>query len=311
MTTDIRKSTLELSHPRHIRSCRADRVVFVVNSVLLTLFLIAVLYPFLFIISCSFSSSNALMSGKVTFYPVEFTLDGYIAIFGYRDIWTGFGNAFLYTVIGTVIGVILTILAAYPLSRTSLKGRKPIMTLFLFTMLFNGGLVPNYMLIRSLGLINSMWAVILPSALSAYNIIVARTFFITSIPAELHESAELDGCGEFRFLLSIVIPLSKAIIAVLVLWIAIIYWNGYFNPMIYLNDKAKYPLQLILREILLMAQVDFTKAASNPEMYYKNKELSEILRYGTIIISSVPLMILYPFIQKYFVQGVMIGSVKG
>ena len=243
--------------------------------------------------------------------PVEPTFDGYKAILGYRDIWTGFGNSFLYTISGTLIGLILTILAAYPLSQPGLMGRKPIMMLFLFTMIFNGGLVPNYMLVRLLGLIRTVWAVIIPTALSAYNVIITRTFFMTAIPQELHESAELDGCSEFRFLLSIVLPLSKAIMAVLILWIAIGYWNGYFNPMIYLDNRSQYPLQLVLREILLMANVDFTKAASNPEMYYRNKQLSEILRYGTIIISSLPLMILYPFIQKYFVQGVMIGSLKG
>ncbi len=301
--------TMQATHV--IRSCKTDRIVYFVNSVLLTLFLIAVMYPFVYIISCSFSSGQALISGKVVLLPVEFTLDGYRAIMEYRDIWTGFYNSFLYTVGGTLLGITLTILAAYPLSRPSLIGHKPLVMLFLFTMLFNGGLVPNYMLVMKLGLINTSWAILLPMALSAYNIIVARTFFITSIPAELHESAELDGCGEFRFLISIVLPLSKAILAVLALWIAIGYWNSYFNPMIYLNEKSKYPLQLILREILLMANVDFTKAASNPELYYKNQQLSEILRYGTIIISSLPLMILYPFIQKYFVKGVMIGSVKG
>lgn len=294
-----------------IHDCPVDKLTYAVNYFLLALFLIIVLYPFVYIISCSFSSGQALISGKVTLFPVDPTLDGYRAILEYRDIWTGFANSFLYTISGTLIGLVLTILAAYPLSRSSLVGRKPIMMLFLFTMLFNGGLVPNYMLILNLGLMNTIWAVILPMTLSAYNVIVARTFFISSIPNELHESAELDGCGEFRFLISIVLPLSKAIMAVLVLWIAIGIWNSYFNPMIYLNDKKKYPLQLILREILLMANVDFTKAAANPELYYKNQQLSEILRYGTIIISALPLMILYPFIQKYFVQGVMIGSVKG
>ena len=294
-----------------IHDCTVDKLTYAVNYFLLALFLIIVLYPFVYIISCSFSSGQALISGKVTLFPVDPTLDGYRAILEYRDIWTGFANSFLYTISGTLIGLVLTILAAYPLSRSSLVGRKPIMMLFLFTMLFNGGLVPNYMLILNLGLMNTIWAVILPMTLSAYNVIVARTFFISSIPTELHESAELDGCGEFRFLISIVLPLSKAIMAVLVLWIAIGIWNSYFNPMIYLNDKKKYPLQLILREILLMANVDFTKAAANPELYYKNQQLSEILRYGTIIISALPLMILYPFIQKYFVQGVMIGSVKG
>ncbi len=299
------------THKNKIHDCTVDKLVYAVNYLFMALFLIVVLYPFVYIISCSFSSGQALISGKVTLLPVDFTLDGYKAILEYKDIWTGFANSFLYTISGTLLGLVLTILAAYPLSRSSLIGRKPIMMLFLFTMLFGGGLVPNYMLIVSLGMMNTIWAIILPTALSAYNVIVARTFFITSIPNELHESAELDGCGEFRFLISIVLPLSKAIMAVLVLWIAIGFWNSYFNPMIYLNDKEKYPLQLILREILLMANVDFTKAAANPELYYKNQQLSEILRYGTIIISALPLMILYPFIQKYFVQGVMIGSVKG
>ena len=300
-----------MSHKNKIHDCTVDKIVYTLNYIILIAFLIIVLYPFVYIVSCSFSSGQALISGKVTLLPVDPTLEGYKAILEYKDIWTGYANSFLYTISGTLVGLTLTILAAYPLSRSSLVGRRPLMMLFLFTMLFNGGLVPNYMLVLSLGLLNTGWAIILPTALSAYNVIVARTFFINTIPNELHESAELDGCGEFRFLISIVLPLSKAIMAVLVLWIAIGFWNSYFNPMIYLNDKSKYPLQLILREILLMANVDFTKAAANPELYYKNQQLSEILRYGTIIISALPLMVLYPFIQKYFVQGVMIGSVKG
>ena len=300
-----------MSNKNKIHDCTVDKIVYTLNYIILIAFLIIVLYPFVYIVSCSFSSGQALISGKVTLLPVDPTLEGYKAILEYKDIWTGFANSFLYTIAGTLVGLTLTILAAYPLSRFSLVGRRPLMMLFLFTMLFNGGLVPNYMLVLSLGLLNTAWAIILPTALSAYNVIVARTFFINTIPNELHESAELDGCGEFRFLISIVLPLSKAIMAVLVLWIAIGFWNSYFNPMIYLNDKSKFPLQLILREILLMANVDFTKAAANPELYYKNQQLSEILRYGTIIISALPLMVLYPFIQKYFVQGVMIGSVKG
>jgi len=294
-----------------IRNSTQDTIVYTVNTVLLSLFLVIVLYPFVYVISCSFSSGRALTSGQVVLWPVEFTLDGYKAIMGYRDIWTGFANSLYYTFAGTMIGLVLTILAAYPLSRPDLIGKSVLLKVFLFTMLFNGGMIPNYMLVKDLGMMNTAWAIILPTVLSTYNVIVARTFFLTSIPEELHESAELDGCGEFRYLLSIVLPLSKAIMAVLVLWIAIGLWNGYFNPMLYLNDKEKFPLQLILREILLMANVDFTRAAADPEMYYRNKQLSEILRYGTIVISALPLMILYPFIQKYFVQGVMIGSVKG
>lgn len=294
-----------------IRSCLTDRMVYAVNATLLVLFMLIVLYPLVYVISCSLSSGEALNAGKVSLLPVDFTFDGYKAIINYRNIWTGFYNSFVYTIGNTLVGVSLTVLAAYPLSQPGMIGRKPIMAMFLFTMLFNGGLIPNYILIMRLGMLDTLWAMILPTALSAYNVIVARTYFITSIPRELHESAELDGCGEFRFLLSIVLPLSKAILAVLVLWIAVGQWNSYFNPMIYLNTKGKYPLQLILREILLMANVDFTKASADPEMFYKNQHLSAILRYGTIIISSLPLMILYPFIQKYFVKGVMIGSVKG
>jgi len=299
------------SNASAVKPCATDKVVYIVNNVLLVVFLMLVLYPFLYILSCSFSSGEALNSGKVYLLPVEFTTEGYLAIFQYKDIWTGFVNSFLYTITFTCIGLLLTVLSAYPLSQKDLVGKKPLMFLFLFTMLFNGGLIPNYMLVMKLGIRDSMWSLVLPGALSAYNMIVARTYFMSAIPRELHESAVLDGCGEFRFLLSIVLPLSKAIMAVLVLWLAMWQWNSYFNPMIYLNSQTKYPLQLVLREILLMANVDFTKAAINPDLYYKNQQLSAILRYGTIIISSLPLMILYPFIQKYFVKGVMIGSIKG
>jgi putative aldouronate transport system permease protein len=299
------------SNAATVKPCATDRVVYIANTVLLTVFLMLVLYPFLYILSCSFSSGQALNSGKVFLLPVEFTTEGYLAIFQYKDIWTGFANSFLYTIVFTIIGLVLTILCAYPLSQNDLIGKKPLMFLFLFTMLFSGGLIPNYLLVMKLGFRDTIWSLVLPGALSAYNMIVARTYLMSAIPRELHESAALDGCGEFRFLFSIVIPLSKAIIAVLALWLAMWQWNTYFNPMIYLNDKAKYPLQLVLREILLMANVDFTKAATNPDLYYKNQQLSAILRYGTIIISSLPLMILYPFIQKYFVHGIMIGSVKG
>ena len=294
-----------------VKPCATDKVVYIVNNVLLLVFLLIVLYPFFYILSCSFSSGEALNSGKVFLLPVEFTTEGYQAIFQYRDIWTGFANSFLYSITFTVIGLTLTILAAYPLSQKDLIGKKPLMFLFLFTMLFNGGLIPNYLLVMKLNMLDKLWSLVLPGALSAYNMIVARTYFMSALPKELHESAKLDGCGEFRFLLSIVLPLSKAIIAVLFLWLAMWQWNSYFNPMIYLSSKAKYPLQLVLREILLMANVDFTKAAINPELYHRNQQLSAILRYGTIIIGSLPLMILYPFIQKYFVKGVMIGSIKG
>lgn len=288
-----------------------DKVVYAVNYVLLCLLTIAVLYPLIYIVSCSFSSGDALMAGRVKLLPVEFTLLSYKTVFEYESIWTGYLNSIIYTVVGTVISIVLTILAAYPLSRDDFRGGNILMKLFLFTMLFSGGLVPTYLLVRNLGLVDTMWAVVLPTAVNAYNMIVARTFFRQTIPKDLQEAAELDGCSDFKFFTKIVIPLSTPIIAVLCLWVAIGLWNGYFNPLIYINSEDKYPLQLILRRILLMAQVDFGNSAVDPRVVMENQYLSQMLRYGTIIISSLPLMLIYPFVQKYFVKGVMIGAVKG
>lgn len=288
-----------------------DKVVYVVNYILLILLTVSVLYPLIYIVSCSFSSGDALMAGRVKLLPVEFTLLSYKTVFEYESIWTGYLNSIIYTVVGTVISIVLTIFAAYPLSRDDFRGGNILMKLFLFTMLFSGGLVPTYLLVRNLGLIDTMWAVVLPTAVNAYNMIVARTFFKQTIPKDLQEAAELDGCSDFKFFTKIVVPLSTPIIAVLCLWVAIGLWNGYFNPLIYINSEDKYPLQLILRRILLMAQVDFGNSAVDPRVVMENQYLSQMLRYGTIIISSLPLMLIYPFVQKYFVKGVMIGAVKG
>ena len=288
-----------------------DKVVYAVNYVLLCLLMIAVLYPLIYIVSCSFSSGDALMAGRVKLLPVEFTLLSYKTVFEYESIWTGYLNSIIYTVVGTVISIVLTILAAYPLSRDDFRGGNILMKLFLFTMLFSGGLVPTYLLVKNLGLVDTMWAVVLPTAVNAYNMIVARTFFRQTIPKDLQEAAELDGCSDFKFFTKIVIPLSTPIIAVLCLWVAIGLWNGYFNPLIYINTEDKYPLQLIIKRILLMAQVDFGNSSVDPRVVMENQYLSQMLRYGTIIISSLPLMLIYPFVQKYFVKGVMIGAVKG
>ncbi len=288
-----------------------DKVVYFINYMMLTLLLIAVLYPLIYIVSCSFSSGDALMSGKVRLLPVDPTLDSYKAVFKYRSIWVGYRNSIIYTIVGTLISIVATLLAAYPLSRNDFRGRRPIMFLFLFTMMFSGGLIPTYMLIKNLHLLDSMWSIVLPGAVSAYNVIVARTFFQQTIPKELLEAATVDGCSDFRFFTRIAVPLSKPIVAVLCLWVAVALWNSYFNPMIYINSQDKYPLQLVLRRILLLSQVDFSSSNLDPEMIRKNMYLSEMLKYGTIIVSTLPIMMIYPFIQKYFVKGVMIGSVKG
>lgn len=281
------------------------------NYILLGLLLITILYPLIYVVSASFSSGEALASGKVRLFPVEPTLLSYKTVFEYDAIWVGFVNSIIYTVVGTVVSMVLTLLAAYPLSRDDFRGKKVLSSIFLFTMMFSGGLIPTYMLVKNLGLMNTMWSIILPTAVSAYNVIVARTFFNQTIPKELLEASQMDGCSDFRFFSQIVIPLSKPIVAVLCLWIAISLWNGYFNPLIYINEESKYPLQLVLRRILLMSQVNFANANIDPARVAANRYLSQMLQYSTIIISSLPLMILYPFIQKYFVKGVMIGSVKG
>lgn len=288
-----------------------DKIIYFVNYILLTLLLIAVLYPIIYIISCSFSSGDALMAGRVRLLPVGFTLDSYKAVFKYNSIWVGYRNSFLYTVTGTLVSIVLTLFAAYPLSRDDFRGKKIFTALFLFTMMFSGGLIPSYLLIKNLRLINTIWAVILPGSVSAYNMIVARTFFKQTIPNELLEASQMDGCSDFKFFSKVVIPLSTPIVAVLCLWIAVALWNSYFNPMIYINSEEKYPLQLVLRKILLMSQVNLNSNNMDPETIMRNKYLSEMLKYGTIIISTLPLMVIYPFVQKYFVKGVMIGSVKG
>lgn len=288
-----------------------DKIIYFVNYILLTLLLIAVLYPIIYIISCSFSSGDALMAGRVRLLPVGFTLDSYKAVFKYNSIWVGYRNSFLYTITGTLVSIVLTLFAAYPLSRNDFRGKKIFTALFLFTMMFSGGLIPTYLLIKNLRLINTIWAVILPGSVSAYNMIVARTFFKQTIPNELLEASQMDGCSDFKFFSKVVIPLSTPIVAVLCLWIAVSLWNSYFNPMIYINSEEKYPLQLVLRKILLMSQVNLNSNNMDPETLMRNKYLSEMLKYGTIIISTLPLMVIYPFVQKYFVKGVMIGSVKG
>lgn len=288
-----------------------DKVVYFINYIMLTVLLVMVLYPLVYIVSCSFSSGDALMSGKVKLFPVDFTLQSYQAVFKYQSIWTGYRNAIIYAIVGTVISMVLTLFAAYPLSRSDFRGKKIFTIIILFTMMFSGGLIPTYLLVKNLGLLDSIWAVVLPGAVNAYNIIVARTFFANTIPKELQEAAEMDGCSDFRFFIKIVIPLSAPIIAVLSLWVIVGLWNSYFGPMIYLNSQEKYPLQLVLRRILLLSQVNLNQSNIDPEMIRRNQYLSEMLKYGTIIISTLPLMIIYPFVQKYFVKGVMIGSVKG
>ncbi|MDU6855969.1 MAG: carbohydrate ABC transporter permease [Clostridiales bacterium] len=293
-----------------INETRQDKIFNVINMTILWIVLILVAYPLIYVLSASFSNPQAVSSGKVWLWPVDFTLRGYEVVFQHPDIVRGFLNAIYITVLGTVVQVIITIMAAYPLSRKTLYGKGVITLFFTFTMFFGGGLIPTFILINNLGLYNTYWALILPGAVGVYNVIVARTFFQTTIPEDLFEAGQLDGCSDFRFLISVVLPLSKPIIAVLVMFYAVGHWNSYFGPMIYLADKQLYPLQIVLRNILVQNQFDSQMMMDVASME-QQKGLAELIKYSVIVVSSLPMLILYPFIQKHFVKGVMIGAIKG
>ena len=294
---------------RRIRSTRADKTFDILNYIILTFCFLIVAYPLYFIVIASVSDPVDVYAGKVFLYPVHASLDGYRRIVEYKSFFTGYRNTLIYTLIGTLVNVVLTIPGAYALSRKDLVGRNAVMMMITFTMLFSGGMIPNYLLVCELGLYNTMWALILPGAVSSWNLIVARTFFQQTIPDELLEAAQLDGATNTQFFLRVVLPLSKPIIAVMVLFYAVGHWNSYFSAMIYLSDPNKYPLQLVLRSILFENSFgDMVEDAAN---LAAQQRLGDMIKYGIIIASSLPLLILYPFLQRYFIQGVMIGAVKG
>ena len=274
----------------------------------LFLILLIVLVPILNIIASSFSSSTAVSSGQVGIIPVDFSLEGYEAVFNNTLIMNGFLNSLLYMAVGTIINLALALSAAYALSHKDLAGRSIVTFLFAFTMLFGGGMIPTYMVVDSLGMIDTIWAMVLPGALSVYNMVIARTFMQSSIPEMLYDAASIDGCGYFRFFLRMVVPLSKPIIAVIVLWTAIGHWNSYFNALIFILDNDKKPLQLYLREYLVSSNV---VDLSNVDFDTESLGIQELVKNSLILLSVLPLWIFYPFIQKYFVKGVMVGAVKG
>lgn len=295
-----------------IRSSGIDRFFDILVYSMAILSLLIVLMPLMNVISSSFSSGKMVQTGKVGIFPKEFTLEAYEMVFNYRDIWLGYRNTIFYTFVGTVLNVFFTVLMAYPLSRKDLKGKEIIMKLLVFTMMFSGGLIPNYLLVKNLHLLNTAWALWLPGLISVYNVIVMRTFFQTTIPEELLEAAQIDGCTNRKYLVSVVLPLSKTILAVMVLLYAVGHWNNYFSAMLYLNDKNKYPLQIFLRDILISSQVDMSAMrGSDVQEMLKKQEMQILMKYALSVVSSVPIFIMYPFVQKYLVKGVMIGSVKG
>jgi putative aldouronate transport system permease protein len=294
---------------KKIKHSKQDTFFNVVVYVLSFVILLIVLYPLYFVVIASFSDPYAVSGGQVWLVPKGFTLAGYKELLKHNEIWNGYANTIMYTAVGTLIGLAVNISAAYSLSRKDLVGRKFFMLLFVFTMFFNGGLIPTFMTIKEFNLYNTFTVMVLPFSVSVFNIIVARTFFQSSIPADLWDAAQIDGCGNLRYFFMIVLPLSKAIIAVLGLWMAVGTWNSYFGALIYLKDSSRYPLQLILRNILIVNNME--GAMGTGEAAEIALRLSNMMRYSVIIISTIPIMCIYPFIQKHFNQGVMIGAVKG
>lgn len=276
------------------------------NAAVLAFLGMVFLYPMWFVCVSAFSSIDAIARGQVTIWPVGFNTDAFMRVFRESEIWRAYGNTIFIVVTGTGINLFLTILGAYPLSRKELYGKNLIMILIVFTMYFSGGLIPSYLNVRNLGLYNTIWALIIPGAVSAYNLIVMRTFF-QSIPDSLIESAKIDGANDMKVLIRIVLPMSSAVLAVMVLFYAVAHWNSWFAAMIYLRNRKLFPLQLLLREILIEASTD--RMAEGVSAEHVN-QAGEAIKYATIVIATVPILVIYPFLQKYFVKGVMVGAIK-
>ncbi len=295
---------------RRVRLSLDDRAYYAFSYAYIVFLTLLVLYPLIYVVSASFSSPIAVSTGKVILWPVDLSLEGYKAVFRNANILIGYRNTLFYTAVGTAFNVFMTLICAYPLARKGLPHRGLIMFLFSFTMLFGGGMIPNYLLMRDLKMLNTVWVMIIPGAISVYSMIVTRTFFQTNLPDELLEATRIDGCSDAKFFTMFVIPLSKAIIAVIAMQYAVGHWNSYFNAFIYLSDNRLYPLQIFLREILVQSRINLNDVV-DPETAIAQQGLAELLKFSLIIVATAPILCVYPLIQKYFVQGLMIGSLKG
>ncbi len=291
------------------RPAKRDKVFYAINGAILILLTLIVLIPLIYILACSFSSPRAVAGGKVYLWPVEFSVEGYRRVFVYPNIWVSYGNTIFYTIVGTAINVVVTILCAYPLARRDLPYKGIIMFIFTFTMMFSGGMIPSYILLKNLGMTNTRWAMLVPGALSVYNMIVARTFLM-NIPSDLLDAASIDGCNDTQYFFRIALPLSGTLISMLVLFYAVGHWNSYFNAFLYLYDKKLMPLQIVLREVLVANSIN-TESIADESSFTAIVGMSELIKHALIVVSSVPILVLYPFLRRYFVKGVMIGSLKG
>jgi len=293
--------------PTRVKEPVGDRIFLVGVYVLLTVFLVIVLLPLWYIVVSSVSSPAAVSAGKVFLWPVDFTWRGYETVLTNAKILLGFGNSVFYTVVGTFVSVVLTVMLAYPLSRANFVGGKFLTGAVVFTMLFAGGLIPTYLVVQELGLLDTRWALIIPKAVAVWPAILAITFFRTSVPDEVYEAARIDGASELRILWQVVLPLAKPMVAVIALMYAIVQWNSYFDALIYLRDDTLYPLQLVLRNILILGGDAGTDVAAAIE----RQQLASLLKYSLIVVSTVPMLLIYPFVAKYFTQGLVLGAVKG
>ncbi len=299
------------SKPRNrVRLSRQDKTYYSVVYTLVTLLTLIVLLPLTNVLACSFSAPESVASGKVLLWPVNFSVSGYERVFNTDEIWIGYANTLYYTIVGTFVNVFVTMICAYPLARRGLPYKSFFSFLFAFTMLFSGGLVPTYLLARNLHLLNTRWALIIPGAMGVYQMIVTRTFLVANIPQELLEMSQIDGCNDFRFFWSFVLPLSKAVIAVTAMQYAVGHWNSWFSAFLYLSDDKKYPLQMMLRRILVMNQIKASDYVDE-ETLVAMEGMADLLKYSLIVVATVPILCAYPFIQKYFVKGIMVGSLKG
>ncbi len=294
-----------------IKPTPADRVFRYISLFFLLIVMVLLTYPLLFVINASFTDPLQLYSSPLLLYPKGFNLGSYTITFANADIWIGYRNSLIYTIFGTIVNIIMTILGAYPLSRKDFVGRNVLTFFYSFTMFFSGGLIPYYLVVSGLGLVDNLWTMIIPGAVSVYNMIIMRTFFSTNIPTELEEAAKIDGCSNFRLLLSVVLPLSTPILAVLSLYYGVDHWNGYFHAMIFLNNRNRYPLQLFLREILIQNQMSDMLQIATDEKYAQRMMDQLGLKYVVIVVSTLPIFIIYPFLQKFFNKGVLVGALKG
>lgn len=294
-----------------VRDSMSDRIFNIVNVTLLGIFALIVLYPLYFVLVASVTDPMVVNSGTLLLYPVKWYTRGYKKIFAYDSLWTGYWNSLVYMVLGTSVNLAVTIPGAYALSRKDFVGRGLLLKVFAFTMFFSGGMIPSYLINVKLGLRGNLWSMILPGALSVWNMMIARTSFEHSIPEELLDAAHIDGCSDFRFFFQFALPLSKALLAVITLYYAVGHWNGYFHALIYLNKESQFPLQLVLRNLLIVNQVQSSSMTSDLKNMADKIRMAEQLKYGIIVVASVPLLILYPFLQRFFTKGVLVGSLKG